>query len=74
MNGFSTQGGLSLIELMISTVIGMIVIAAGGKLYIDGRFNSRIQEDISGMQEIALVSLDALSSDISRDGYFAGNI
>jgi len=74
MNGFSTQGGLSLIELMISTVIGMIVIAAGGKLYIDGRFNSRIQEDISGMQQNARFALDALSRDIRRAGYFAGNI
>jgi len=73
-NGFRTERGLSLIELLISTVIGMIVIAAGAKLYVDGWFNSRIQDDLSGMQQNARVALDALSRDIRRAGYFAGNI
>ena len=73
-NGCRTEKGLSLVELLISTVIGMIVIAAGGKLYVDGRFNSRIQDDLSGMQQNARVALDALSRDIRRAGYFAGNI
>ncbi len=73
-NGFRTEGGLSLVELLISTVIGMIVIAAGGKLYVDGRFNSRIQDDLSGMQQSARFVLDVLSRDIRRAGYFSGNI
>ncbi len=73
-NGFRTGAGLSLIELLISTVIGMIVIAAGGKLYVDSRFNSRIQDDLSGMQQNARFALDLLSRDIRRAGFFAGNI
>ena len=73
-NGFRTEAGLSLIELLISTVIGMIVIAAGGKLYVDSRLNSRIQDDLSGMQQNARFALDMLSRDIRRAGYFAGNI
>jgi type IV pilus assembly protein PilW len=73
-HGFSTEKGLSLVELLISTVIGMIVIAAGGKLYVDSRFNSRIQDDLSGMQQNARVALDALSRDIRRAGYLSGNI
>lgn len=73
-NGFRTEAGLSLIELLISTVIGMIVIAAGGKLYVDSRFNSRIQDDLSGMQQNARFALDVLSRDIRRAGFFSGNI
>jgi len=73
-NGFRTEKGLSLVELLISSVIGMIVIAAGAKLYVDSRFNSRIQDDLSGMQQNARVALDVLSRDIRRAGYFAGNI
>ena len=73
-NGIRTEAGLSLIELLISTVIGMIVIAAGGKLYVDGRFNSRIQDDLSGMQQHARFALDVLARDIRRAGYFGGNI
>ena len=72
--GCRAQGGVSLVELMISTAIGMIVIAAGSRLYVDARLNSRIQDDIGGMQQNARFALEALSRDVRRAGYFGENI
>lgn len=72
--GLRAQQGLSLVELLISTAIGMIVIAAGARLYVDARFNSRIQNDLEGMQQNARFAVDMLSRDIRRAGYLAGNI
>ncbi|MGD1990768.1 MAG: PilW family protein [Chromatiales bacterium] len=72
--GFRAEQGLSLVELLISTAIGMIVIAAGARLYVDARLNSQIQSDLEGIQQNARFAIDLLSRDIRRAGYLAGNI
>ena len=68
------QRGFTLVEMLVSIVIGLILVAAGGKLYVDSKYNNGIQAEIKTMQQNGRFVLDLLSSDIRRAGYHGGNI
>ncbi len=71
-SGASLQQGLTLIEIMIALVIGFVLIAGAGKIFISSKRNLEAQLNLQQIQENARYALDLISRDLRRAGYFAG--
>ncbi len=67
----SRQRGRSLVELMVGMVIGLIILAALGYLFLGIRQASRTHDDISRMQESGRHALEILGIAIRQAGYRA---
>ncbi len=63
------QRGLSLVELMVAMVIGLILMAGVTQVYLSNRQTSRIQEAASRLQENGRFSIQFLARDIREAGY-----
>ncbi|MGH8539721.1 MAG: PilW family protein [Stenotrophobium sp.] len=63
------QSGLTLIELMIALVIGLLIIAGVGEVFLAGRASYSVQQRLSDLQENGRFALHFLQSDIRRAGY-----
>lgn len=68
----SMQRGLTLIEIMIALVIGSVLIAGAGKIFISSKRNIAVQLNLQQIQENARYALDLISRDLRRAGYFGG--
>ena len=68
----SMQRGLTLIEIMIALVIGSVLIAGAGKIFISSKRNVEAQLNLQQIQENARYALDLISRDLRRAGYFGG--
>jgi type IV pilus assembly protein PilW len=66
------QRGLTLVELMISLVLGLILVAAVATLFVYTNRNNRQNALIAGMQDQARFALSQLSRDITMAGYWGG--
>jgi type IV pilus assembly protein PilW len=64
-----TQKGVSLVEIMIAVVIGLLLMAGVGQIYISSKQTYRLQDAQSRMQENARYALELLSNDIRIAGY-----
>lgn len=64
------QGGLSLIELLISMTIGLLIIGALGAAYFGARGASRTNENLARMQESGRFALDLLAQDLRLTGFY----
>jgi type IV pilus assembly protein PilW len=64
-----TQKGVSLVEIMIAMVIGLLLMAGVGQIYISSKQTYRLQDAQSRMQENARYALELLSNDIRLAGY-----
>lgn len=62
--------GLSLIELMIATTIGIFILAAIGSVYVGNRNTYRTSESISRVQDEARVAVMAIRRSLQHAGYF----
>ena len=62
--------GFTLVELMIATVIGCIVVAAALTLYAHGRAVYRVNERIARLQEKGRFALSVIEPDIELAGYY----
>lgn len=60
------QSGLTLIELMVAVVIGLILIAGAGNLYVKSRGTYDVNDSIARMQETARYAMNAIEADIRR--------
>lgn len=58
------QRGFSLIELMVSFLIGLIVIGGAVSLFVSNRQTSRTTENLSRMQENTRIAFEMMSRDI----------
>jgi type IV pilus assembly protein PilW len=59
-------GGLSLIELMISLVLGLIVVASASAIFISNRQTYRATESMGRLQEGGRISFELMSRDIRQ--------
>lgn len=66
---FRRQKGFSLVELMISLVLGGLIIAAVGTIYLGSRQSFRTQDAMARMQEGARYAFETLSFDIRQVGF-----
>jgi type IV pilus assembly protein PilW len=75
MNHFPSstrQSGLTLIELMISLLLGLLLTLAVTSLFIGSNRSFRENEQLAAMQDQARFALAALSRDFSMSGYWGG--
>lgn len=63
------QCGLSLIELMIGMVLGLVILGAVLYLFAGNRASHRHQESLSMVQESGRFALERLSQDVRMAGY-----
>jgi len=65
----ASQRGLTLIELMIALVLGLVVVLVVGQIYLSGRQSYRTQTGFGGMQENGRFALFFLQRDIRMAGF-----
>ena len=58
--------GLSLIELMIAMVLGMVVVASASAIFISNRQTYRATESMSRLQESGRISFELMARDIRQ--------
>lgn len=71
MNGnYATkQSGLSLVELMVALVLGLLLSAGVITIFISAKQDYQVQDAVSQVQENGRFSLEFLSNDIRMAGY-----
>ncbi len=66
---FRSQKGLTLIEIMISLLIGVFLIVGVIQLFINSKQTYRVQEALARLQESGRFALDFLDRDIRMAGF-----
>ncbi|AUZ86097.1 PilW family protein [Methylophaga nitratireducenticrescens] len=69
MSHIKKQQGLSLVELMIAIVLGLILVAGVIELFVNNRQVYRVQDAQSRLQENGRYAIKILSQSIERAGY-----
>lgn len=69
MNHMKKQRGLSLVELMIAIVLGLILVAGVIELFVNNRQVYRVQDAQSRLQENGRYAMKVLTQSIERAGY-----
>jgi len=67
------QAGLSLVELMVALVLGLLLSAGVITIFISAKQDYQVQDAVSQVQENGRFSLEFLSSDIRMAGYTGCN-
>lgn len=70
--GRAQQGGLSLIELLVSMAIGLFLVATIGFAYVGARQSFRTQDASSRSQENARYAFEIIGSDVHMAGFSGG--
>lgn len=65
----NNQRGVSLVELLIATALGLILLAGIGYIYWGSRQSYALQENLAGLQENAGFALEMLAQDVRMAGY-----
>jgi type IV pilus assembly protein PilW len=63
------QRGFSLVELMVSLVIGLILLLGAVAIMVSSKQNYVIQDDLARIQENARFAMDMIASDLKVAGY-----
>jgi len=71
---FFRQQGFSLIEMMISLVLGGLIIAAVGTVYLGSRQSFRTQDSMARMQEGARYAFETMSVDLRQVGFGCSSV
>lgn len=69
----AAQTGLTLIEMMIALVLGLLITAVVGTLYTQSKRSYNQDEQMARMQENARYALREIGRDLSMIGFFGGN-
>ena len=67
-----TQRGLTLVELLIASLLGLIVVGALVGVFVVGNQGYKQNEAIAQLQDNARFALDTLSRDLAMAGYWGG--
>ena len=65
----SSEGGFTLLELMIALSLGLLVAAAIGSIYIGSNQTYRVQEDSARIQETGRYALEVIGRSLRQAGY-----
>lgn len=66
---FRKQAGLSLVELMVALVLGLLISAGVVTIFISAKQDYQVQDAVSQVQENGRFSLEFLANDIRMAGY-----
>ncbi|WP_288132564.1 PilW family protein [Microbulbifer sp.] len=69
MKKFSSQKGISLVELMISITIGLILMTGVVQLFLSSRATFSTQQGLARVQETGRLAMEFLAEDIRMAGY-----
>ena len=69
MSHLKKQQGLSLVELMVAIVLGLILVAGVIELFVNNRQVYRVQDAQSRLQENGRYAMKVLTQSIERAGY-----
>ena len=69
-----SQLGLSLIELMIALVVGLLLLGGLIQIYLSNKQSYNAQEQLARMQESGRFSMDIITRDLRRAGFWGGNV
>lgn len=64
------QRGVTLIELLVSLVIGGLLIAGAVSVYMQSRNTYRVTESAARLQEVARYALDTIEPDVRMAGFW----
>lgn len=70
----SRQTGVSLVELMVGVVVGLILIGGLLQVYLSTKQSYNAQEQLARMQEGGRFAMDLITRDLRRAGYWGGNV
>ncbi len=70
MREMARQQGMTLIELMVSLVIGLFLVLGAVTVYTQGRKNYNVNEGVARLQENLRFATDVLEPDIRLAGFF----
>ncbi len=62
-------GGFTLVEMMVSLLIGLMIMAAVGAVYMSGKRTYKARDAASRMQETGRIALRQIERGISQAGY-----
>ena len=65
--------GFSLVELMIALVITLILLGGISQIFLSSKKSFTVQDTLGRMQENGRFSVDMLTADLRRAGYWGGN-
>jgi type IV pilus assembly protein PilW len=68
------QLGLSLVELMVAVVVGLLLIGGLIQVYLSSKQSYNAQEQLARMQEGGRFAMELITSDLRRTGYWGGNV
>ena len=75
LHGGKAERGMTIVELMIAMVIGLIVLGAVSSVFISTRQTFRTTDSLSRIQESARFALEMMARDIRMAGYIGcGNL
>jgi len=63
------QHGLTLVELMIAMVLGLVLVAGAIQLLVSNKQSYRLQDSLSRLQENGRFAIQLLSDDIRMSGF-----
>lgn len=63
------QRGVSMVEIMVALLLGLVLVAGVGQIYLSSKQTYRMQDAQSRLQENARYALELLSHDIRLAGY-----
>lgn len=64
------RAGFSLVELMVAMVLGLVVVAGVGQIYVSNKQTYRVTEAVARIQENARFAMDMLARDLRAAGYW----
>ena len=65
------QLGLTMVELMIALLLGLVIVAAMGQLYAGGRTTSRVGDSLTRLNENGRFAVDLIAEDLRMAGYLS---
>ncbi|WP_018234361.1 PilW family protein [Thioalkalivibrio thiocyanodenitrificans] len=67
------QAGFSLVELMVSLLLSLILVAGALQMYLGVKETHRAQDTLARIQENGRFVVETLSRDLRRAGFWGGN-
>lgn len=71
---YGAQGGLSLVELLISILLGLVLIAGVIGVYLESKRNYAAEEEVARIQENGRFTLNLLQRELMMAGFFGGTL
>ena len=71
-NNLNSTHGFTLVELMVSMVLGLVISAAAVNIYLESRYSYQQDEELARLQENGRFSLNYLKRELTLSGFLGG--